>query len=273
MSKKSWTRQIFDAQKTLTRAYQAEVKKGFSLDLQEITPNRHDPKLAATGQAFQDMMNHQLCKKYCRSKKIGLYLNTVLDGRLENNPQKTPLTFGTKVIEIPDEILQFLSIKELKAVVGHEIGHVLRQDLHPKRGILHGLHRGKRSETMSDEIAVVLSEEPEALISAIEKINAFQAQQLEAARKWRRLSNPQGEVIEKWITEKLKWIANFLSPYPDFEERKKAILETAERMKDPQEKKKLLEEIDEALSAEHKKLFPAQFKRKMDNTRIPGGIG
>jgi hypothetical protein len=182
--------------------------------VEKLTANHSDPILAAIGKAFDEMLERPLSKKFLK-KRPNLYVTeTMMPGAV------TP-----EVIQIPESLVKIATVTEVKAVVAHELGHLIRGDLTPAV-IAEGVTErfpNQQKERMADELAVVLSGEPQALKTALKKAQDNLTQAI-----------PRGDNISarlmRWVDNRNRTIGT--RKYPSLVSRWKAIDRVTREIKD-----------------------------------------
>lgn len=232
----------------VNRFYRMMAKDGGGV-VEFITTTHSDQKIAAVARDFEAMLEHPLCKKYLR-RTPALYLDK---GDKMLGSVASPSVMTTKTILLPQTSLENLSLPEIKAVLAHELGHVLRQDLHPRRG-LGLLYRGSRyAEDMADEIAVILSGDVKAAQSALEKL----------MYNIKTSTNDTGfslvGKLRKWLVGRAE--KNGTAIYSSLSERKMNMQSVGEQLETPQGRSFVEAEMARRLEIEHRKLFPHLYDR------------
>lgn len=198
--------------------------------IEPITSSNKNEKISTLGRAYETMLEHPLCKRFLR-KKPRLYL--VKEAFDNNRNPPVLMAISDKNILIPEAVFNALSSSELKAVVGHELGHPMRLDRHFRR------HESSvEAEYLADQIGVVLAGEPQAFLTGSLKILDF---------------------LRQFFGE-IKW-AEIAKGIPNIEKRKEIIDQTVQRLSTPEGRIALEEEIAQSLGAEHRKLFPHHYFR------------
>ncbi len=262
--------------KYMSKNYRALAKE--ASDFERITANHPDEKLAGLGKAFEQMLAHPLARKF-RRNRISLYLQKSekvqmpeiisAAGQLTTSPG----ALGIKAIIVPETLVNLLSLEELKASLGHEIGHHLRLDCHPRRGVfaIPQFRITQDSEQLADQIGVILSENPEAAKTMLEKIASYQREGVERLKNaaFSKIPDSRAGNIAKKLINKVTHYTNDTTSraYPSLNQRKKAIGEMAERMATPEGRSFIEREVERKLEEQHRKLFPHLYQRDIGNTR------
>ncbi len=199
--------------------YQQEARSGI---IERITSHHPDPKLAQMAADFESMLDHPLARKYLKHKPE-LFVSK------SNFPN--PSIVGEKIIDVPRTLVEHLTPKELKAIVGHELGHLVRGDTHP-RAITLTSRKARKSnqqmERMADKLGVVLSESPEALKSSLEKIAHLTREY--AKERFSTVPKPVSALLNKLVDRNFK---QGNRSYPSLRSRKHTIDTLAEGLQDP----------------------------------------
>lgn len=233
-------------------------------DADHITPKHYDEKLAELGMAFEAMKEHPLCRKFLRNN-IELYVNTTFDSPLFSPVPRPPLAWARKVIDIPNWMVKELSVDELKGFVGHELAHFLRLDNHAKRGLVGHVRLNKDSETLADQIAVVLTGNAVAMASAVEKVWEHYKKHTHDHMAIKLGGENPGVKAIDWVNKRI--IATGSLAYPGAARRLEIIRDAGERIAEEESRKAFVKEIADKLLQQHKKLFPKQFTRAIANER------
>lgn len=96
-------------------------------------------------------------KKYFKD----LVINVVIDEELEDNAGIRSLGSGKVLIIVGPLLLDLLTLSELKAVILHELGHI----------VIGFENKGHLYEMEADRMSIVLGAKPKAMISALKKIH------------------------------------------------------------------------------------------------------
>lgn len=169
-----------------------------------------------------------------------------------------------KNIFIPSAAFDILSREELKAIVAHEIGHHLRLDGHPK---------AKKpwikstAEDFSDAFAVYITQDPESLKSALNKVNAYYKEHIARLQPYSIQTNQTKSKIAQRVNE---WTRKTFEPYfgyKNLEDRQAYIDECARKITTEEGRESLAKELETTLEQRHRKTFPKQFSRELENSR------
>ena len=248
---------------------QDQVKKG---EITEITSNHPDPKLAELGEAFEKMLEHPLCKQF-RRNRIHLY---VTEPGIISTLTENAAVVGLKSITIAPHLLEIGTQSELKAIIAHELGHLLLLEYtHPRRNlslweIINKDHYNHRKEHICDEIALVLSGEPASSLSSFfDKLRKLAMHYQNAAREglpgvFEEFA-PHSEEVEQFLKgyaqAKLGDENTQSETHPSNSKRNIHNEEIYKKLQTPEGRAQVEAELTRKLEAEHRKIFPHHYNR------------
>ena len=288
--------------------YENPVLKRFRADAEmiEVSSKHPDPKVAELGSAFEAMMQKPLVQKFRRHKlklflaptpknPIQEFIETHTGASIAEYPPVYRAAYemsalclrdggsgalGLRTILLPWEKFKNSSLSRLMVEVGHEVGHHLRGDTHPRQGLASAISHARpdrASEEMADKIGGFLSETPleiplglreshEKLTRAIESFEIPPVDKEAGFFERRRQKNLRAN-MEKMKKETPKRMSESYATrdYPSLREREAAARELEARMATPEGKSHVEQELVRELEAEHRRLFPHHYAR-------PGGV-
>lgn len=235
-----------------------------------VTSSHENPKIAALGQAIEEMLREPLVQRFKRNKLHFVITPALSD--LKKHPYPWEIlshinaisehgveSFKLKIIKIPRDFFEELSLSELKNIVGHEIGHHLLADNHARRGVVDIFRRKPHDiEKFSDQVGAFLSGESDGLKTGLRK---------SANLTLRKIDNlPDDNWLARYIKRKAAEldVNKVRRSHPGFIERDNNIDDMAKRL--TQNGRSHVEaELARKLETEHRKLFPHHFDRPIDN--------
>jgi len=223
-----------DAQKIIRE----EIAKG-SAEL--ITVNHPNPKLAQMARDLEEMLEHPLAKRFGRVKpKLVVHDGLPLSDGGDEAVKLSPALVG-KYIAFGKNHVEALESAEIKGIMGHELAHRLAQDANPRfRGS--PMNYFTETEYAADRLGIILSGEPQAMITGTQKI---MDKQTEGMPEWvKKLQNNLHDVANMF---------GKLHPLPKPRAIAADIL--VDRMQDPAERSFVEQEIEKRLQARHDELF------------------
>jgi Zn-dependent protease with chaperone function len=166
------------AQHNLYEIYSALAVEGALV--QRITSAHPERKLAKVAEHFDEMLKHPLAKKYLKVKPE-LFVSEAEAGlgNVYDACVKSP-----RIVDVSRGLVEHLDEKELKAALGHELGHLIAGHMHPQNATIFALAGGmtnQRRERIADQIGTLLSGEGSALAGALRKIVALNVPAMEQA--------------------------------------------------------------------------------------------
>ncbi|MCE2926906.1 MAG: M48 family metalloprotease [Rickettsiales bacterium] len=238
-----------------------------------IRSDHPDLKIAEVGKAIDEILGHPLARRFQRNRlHVFIAPNSQVTEEMAKHKFGTlmkigemafhsPKVNGIKTIIVPAEHFNLLSAAELKAIIGHEIGHQLRGDAHIRRGFELLNRRTQESERFADAAGIVLSGEPEALKTGLEKIVASQKAVIEKL--------PEDSFWMRWIKRKaLKFTPDSATRvYPSINERMAEADRLGAMISTPEGRSHIEAELARRLEAERRKLFPHHYDRPSGATR------
>ncbi|MDX2113926.1 MAG: M48 family metalloprotease [Alphaproteobacteria bacterium] len=230
-----------------------------------IRADHPDPKIAEVGKAIDEMLGHPLARRFQRNKlHVFIAPNSQVTEEMAKNKFgawmkmnevafHSPKINGIKTIIVPAEHFNSLSPAELKAVIGHEIGHQLRGDAHIRRGFELFNRRTQGSERFADAAGILLSGEPQALKTGLEKIVASQKAEIEKLPEdsfWMRLIKRKALKFNPDIETKA---------YPSLSERMAEADRLSQIISSPEGRSHVEQLLAKRLEEQHRKLFPHHY--------------
>jgi Zn-dependent protease with chaperone function len=134
--------------------YQDLIRDGKAI---RPSPSDSDSKLAQIAKDFEEMLAHPLARKYLKQRPE---LVIVEDDHIKWDQRMNALVKCPNVVQVSRGLVENMEPSELKFHIGHELGHLIRGDQHPRNTVLMTSIAAKlnqRSERMADQLGVVLS--------------------------------------------------------------------------------------------------------------------
>lgn len=237
----------------------------------KVTANHSNPKVAALGKAIDEMLQEPLAKRFLRYKirvfirpstmpgvnlfdRLFLPKKILAGMQLEHFDNVPTAAVRIKTIQINGTEFKELSVAELKAFVGHEIGHLLALHGHFRRKE-YSTSCNKNVEDLADEIGVFLSREPEGLKTGIDKACAILGENLENIIYIDTIIPPMERQTRRNNDQR------------KLNERNKKIDEISNKISTSEGRSAFEAELTSDLQAEHRKLFLHQHNREIPHTR------
>lgn len=213
------------AQHRLYEIYTTLAAKG---EVQRLTSAHPELKLAKVAEHFDEMLKHPLAKKYLKVKPE-LFVSEAKAGMgyVYNASVKSP-----RIVDVSRGLVEHLDEKELKAMLGHELGHLIAGHMHPQNATdfawLGGMNNQRR-ERIADEIGTLLSRDGGSLAGALRTTAALNAPAMEQALA--RLPRPLRALFSSTKADG----AN--RAYPSLRQRVNAIHKVAKQLETPEGEK------------------------------------
>ena len=135
------------------------------------------------------MVSHPLARRYLKKPPE---LIIVDDAAFDWDQRMSALVKCQRIVQVSSGLIENLEPTELKFIIGHELGHLIRGDQHPQNSVwMTALSRklNQRSERMADQIGVLLSgASAECAKTALNKAISLHTKEVEKGLDWM----PQG---------------------------------------------------------------------------------
>jgi Zn-dependent protease with chaperone function len=222
----------------LSAKYAEQAQKG---DATLVTQESADPRLAQLAKDLESVFAHPLCAQFL-TERPRIYVTASPMAETAGGIKRKELVSmpfaaasSKNTIVMNKEVVDLLDPKELKAVISHEIGHILQGDLDARNGLVSDKKKNQRMERGADKLGAIISAEPDALKSGLSKMNQL-----------------MGETLKDKVTFKDKVIERAVKygdrTHPNTRSRSHTIDKVAEAMKDPSEKRHLEAEMARRLA-------------------------
>jgi len=238
----------------------------------EIKDNDRNPKLAEIKSAFDALLEHPLVKKFKRNKmRLYVYHDNsdaiTVNAFLKKLDRSTIRIWNGKYVAIASELLDILTADEIKSGLAHELGHQLRSDHHARNIDSRKDSNPQDKEKCADKISVLISRDPETLISVFDKLKKYGQQKIDDFLSSHSTGDPGKDAQFKESFERALsvYCRKYHLEHPEKQIRNKLIREAGERLINPESERELLAEIESELLGRHTKIFPNHVK-----TEYPG---
>ena len=245
---------IAKGQGFLEKTYRTMARDGQCAEL--ITSSHPDPKIAAVGKAFEEILQKPLVKKFL-TRKPKLYLDKT-ETFLPKGAQgiSTPVVRTNRLVVIPKSAMDLLDPEELEGVIGHEIGHLIAGDKHPRRGLNLLFPAGRGMEKMADEVGAVLSGNPETLKTALQKMHkraeAITGNAVATTNSWQNR-------LQNWVARRHR--TNGSDLYESLDGRMARIDRVIDQVATPEVRQHVEAELARRLDTKHRSLFSHLYAR------------
>jgi Zn-dependent protease with chaperone function len=194
--------------------------------VERITRSHPERKLAKVAEEFEEMLKHPLARKYLRTKPE-LFISemgTFLGGA--NASVKSE-----RIVDVSRSLAEHLDERELKAVLGHELGHLIAGHMHPQEATFFAWARAtmnQRRERMADQLGAMISGEGRALPGALKKVGALNEKSMQEVSA--NLPKP----LRGWLTKKRPDTPS--RAYPSLRQRAGIVNKVVDQMATPEGK-------------------------------------